>query len=78
MEVLVNGLVIGGAILALLGLVGLAMPVFTTQQTKEVARVGDLKLETKENTSYVVPPLVSGGALVIGVILIGAGFYPKR
>jgi hypothetical protein len=78
MEVPVNGLVIGGAILALLGLVGLAIPVFTTQQTKEVARIGDLKLETKENTSYVVPPLASGGALVIGVILIGAGFYQKR
>jgi hypothetical protein len=78
MEVPVNGLVIGGAVLALLGLVGLAIPVFTTQQTKEVARIGDLKIETKENASYSVPPLVSGGALVIGVILIGAGFYQKR
>jgi hypothetical protein len=74
----VNGLVIGGAILALLGLVGLAIPVFTTQQTKEVARIGDLKLETKEDRSYVVPPIVSGGALVVGVILIGAGVYQRR
>jgi hypothetical protein len=74
----VNGLVIGGAILALLGLVGLAIPVFTTQQTKEVARIGDLKLETKEDTSHVVPPIVSGGALVVGVILIGAGVYQRR
>ena len=73
-----NGLVIGGAILALLGLVGLAIPVFTTQQTKEVARIGDLKLETKEDTSHVVPPIVSGGALVVGVILIGAGVYQRR
>ena len=73
-----NGLVIGGAILALLGLVGLAMPVFTTQQTKEVARIGDLKLETKQDTAYTVPPLVSGGGLVIGVILIGVGFYQRR
>ena len=73
-----NGLVIGGAILALLGLVGLAIPVFTTQQTKEVARIGDLKLETKEDRSYVVPPIVSGGALVVGVILIGAGVYQRR
>ena len=73
-----NGLVIGGAVLALLGLVGLAIPVFTTQQTKEVARIGDLKLETKEDRSYVVPPIVSGGALVVGVILIGAGVYQRR
>jgi hypothetical protein len=70
-------LIIGGAILVALGLVGFAMPIFTTQQTKEVARVGDLKLQTTENTSYVVPPLLSGGVLVLGVILIGAGLYRK-
>ena len=78
MGVPVNGLVIGGAILALLGLVGLAIPVLTTHETKEVARIGDLKLQTTEDRSFVVPPLASGGALVIGVILIGAGFYRKR
>jgi hypothetical protein len=70
-------LIIGGAILVALGLVGFAMPILTTQQTKEVARVGDLKLQTTENTSYVVPPLLSGGVLVLGVVLIGAGLYRK-
>jgi hypothetical protein len=70
-------LIIGGAILVALGLVGFAMPIFTTQQTKEVARVGDLKLQTTENTSYVVPPLLSGGVVVLGVVLIGAGLYRK-
>jgi hypothetical protein len=70
-------LIIGGAFLVALGLVGFALPIFTTQQTKEVARIGDLKLQTTENTSYVVPPLLSGGVLVLGVILIGAGLYQK-
>jgi hypothetical protein len=56
----------------------LAIPVLTTHETKEVARIGDLKLQTTEDRSFVVPPLASGGALVIGVILIGAGFYRKR
>jgi hypothetical protein len=70
-------LIIGGAILVALGLVGFSMPIFTTQQTKEVARVGDLKLQTTENTSYVVPPLLSGGVVVLGVVLIGAGLYRK-
>jgi hypothetical protein len=70
-------LIIGGAFLVALGLVGFALPIFTTQQTKEVARIGDLKLQTTENTSYVVPPLLSGGVLVLGVILIGAGLYRK-
>ena len=73
-----NGLIVGGAILVLLGLLGFAIPVFTTQQTKDVARVGDLKLQTTESTSYTVPTILSGGALVLGVVLIGAGFYRKR
>ena len=71
-------LLICGAVLVLLGLVAFAIPVFTTQQTKDVARIGDLKLQTTESRSYVIPPLVAGGALVLGVVLIGAGFYQKR
>ena len=73
-----NGLTIAGVALVLLGLVGFAIPIFTTQQTKEVARVGDLKLQSTESTSHVIPPIVSGGALVLGVVLIGAGLYQKR
>jgi hypothetical protein len=68
---------IGGAVLILLGLLGFAVPYFTTQQTHDVAKVGDLKLQTTENRTFEVPPLVSGGAVVLGVVLIGAGFYRK-
>lgn len=73
-----NGLTVAGAILVVLGVLGFAIPIFTTQQTKDVAKVGDLKLQTTESTSHVVPPLLSGGALVLGVVLIGAGVYRKR
>ena len=73
-----NGFIIGGAILVLLGLLGFAIPIFTTQQTKDVAKIGDLKLQTTESTAYVIPPLVSGGAIARGVILIGAGLYRKN
>jgi hypothetical protein len=73
-----NGLVMGGVALAILGLIGLAIPVFTTQQTKDVAKVGDVKLQTTESTSHVVPPIVSGGALALGVALFGAGLYRRR
>ena len=71
-------MMIGGVVLVLLGLLGLVIPIFTTQQTTDVARIGDLKLQTTERTSYVIPPILSGGALVLGVLLIGAGFYQKR
>jgi hypothetical protein len=73
-----NGLIMSGVALAVLGLIGLAIPVFTTQQTKEVAKVGDLKLQTTENEAHVIPPLLSGGALALGIVLIGAGFYRRR
>jgi len=73
-----NMLMISGAILALLGLTGLAIPVFATQQTTEVAKIGDLKIDARENTFHSVPPLLSGGALVLGIILIGGGLYQRR
>ena len=72
-----NGLVVGGAVLIFLGILGFAIPIFTTQQTKDVAKVGDLKLQTTESTTHIIPPILSGGALVLGVVLIGAGFYRK-
>jgi len=71
-------LAIGGAILVLLGLFAFAFPVFTTQQTRDVARVGELKVQTTENQSHAIPPFVGGGALVLGVVLIGLAFYQKR
>lgn len=73
-----SALVMGGAVLVLLGLLAFAIPVFTTQQTTDVARVGDLKLQTTESKSYAIPPFVGGGALILGVVLIAAGFYQKR
>ena len=53
-----NGLTIGEVVLVLLGLIGFAIPIFTIQQTKEVARIGNLKLQSSESTSHVIPPIV--------------------
>ena len=78
MRASMNGMVMLGALLALLGILGLAMPEFTTAQTKDVAKVGDLKLQATEHHDFFVPPLVSGGALVIGIALAGAGLMQRR
>jgi hypothetical protein len=72
-----TGLMMGGAVLLLLGILGFAVPYFTTQHTKDVAKIGDLKLQTTEHTTYAVPPIVAGGAVVLGVVLIGAGMYRR-
>ncbi|MGV8996182.1 MAG: hypothetical protein ACOH12_04470 [Parvibaculaceae bacterium] len=72
-----NRLTMAGVALVLLGLVGFAIPIFTTQKTEEVARIGDLKVQTTQSTSHTIPPLVSGGAIVLGIMLIGVGLYKK-
>ena len=74
----INGLMIGGAVLILLGLLGFAIPIFETVQTKEVAKVGDLKLQKTESTAHVIPQAASGGAVLLGALVMGAGFYRKR
>jgi uncharacterized membrane protein HdeD (DUF308 family) len=74
----INGLLLIGAVLLIVGLFGLAIPVFTTQKTDTVARIGDLKLQNTEDASHHIPPLVSAGVLVLGMVLIGAGLYQKR
>ena len=73
-----KGIVIIGAILVILGLVGLAIPVFTTSQTKNVATLGDLKVQATEQTPHSIPPLLSGGVMILGVVLVGAGLYKNR
>ena len=73
-----NGLLMVGVILVVAGVLGFAIPVFTTQQTKEVARIGDLKLQNTEDTSHRIPPILSGGAVILGIVLIGASLYQKR
>lgn len=74
----VRGLVFAGIVLAVLGLAGIAMPVFTTEHTKNLAKVGDLKLQTTEEATHVIPPILSQGLLALGAVLIGAGLFLNR
>jgi hypothetical protein len=72
-----NALVISGVIFVILGITGLAIPVFTTQQTTEVAKIGDLKIDARENQVHAILPLASVGALILGIVLIGGGLYRR-
>jgi len=67
-----------GALVALLGILGLAIPVFTTSQTKDVVNVGSLKIQSTEQSTHVIPMALNAGALVLGLVLIGAGLYRRR
>jgi hypothetical protein len=66
-----------GAILALLGLLALAAPEFTTNQSKNVATLGDLKIQANEQTSHTIPTVLSGAALIAGLVLLAGGLYRK-
>ena len=66
-----------GIVLALLGILGLAIPVFTTRQTTNVVTLGDLKIQAKEDTPHSIPPILAGGTLILGLVLIGSGVYKK-
>lgn len=70
-------IVIVGAIIALLGLLSLAVPEFTTNETKNVVTLGDLKVQATEPTSHTVPPIASGAAIIVGLVLLGSGLYRK-
>jgi hypothetical protein len=73
-----NTLVLIGAILAVLGVLAIAVPYFTTTETRDIAKVGDLKLQTKTEETHTIPPYVGPAALVIGIIVLGAGLMQRR
>ena len=73
-----TALTVLAAMLVLAGLLAFAGPMFNTQHTEDVARIGGRKSRATEHRSYGVPPFVSGGALLLGMALIGAGLYQRR
>ncbi len=66
-----------GMVLLILGVVGLAIPYFTTSQTKDIAQVGDVKLQTSQSTGHTIPPMVAGAVAILGGLLLAAGFFKK-
>lgn len=73
-----NGLMAIGVVLIVVGLLGFAIPVFTTRSTEMVARIGDLKIQSTEDISHRIPQILSGSALVLGMVIAGTSLYQKR
>lgn len=74
----INSMTIIGGALTMIGIISFAVPMFTTSQTRNVANIGDLKLQTTESTSYTIPPMASAAALAAGVALLGFGLARSR
>jgi hypothetical protein len=64
-----------GALIALLGLCGMAIPVFAASQTHEVASVGDVKIQSTEQSTHVVPTALSVSGLALVLVFIGVGVF---
>jgi hypothetical protein len=67
-----------GAILAIVGLILLAYPFFTTQQTKDVADLGPVHVQENEQQTHMIPPILSGGILAVGVVLLAGGLMKSE
>ena len=67
-------LVLVGLILAVLGLIALAVPSFTFFTTERVADVGFLRIDISRPHTIVFNPIVGGIALAAGIVLALWGF----
>lgn len=67
-----------GIILVILGLVGFVLGGVTFTQTEEVADLGSVEVEREEQRAVNIPPLVSGGAVAVGLAFIVAGFMKPK
>jgi uncharacterized membrane protein YidH (DUF202 family) len=62
-----------GILLVVVGVGGLALGTFEYTQTKQIAKIGSLDLKAKQAKSVTIPPLASGAAIAVGVVLLFAG-----
>ena len=67
-----------GGLLLLMGILGLAIPRFTTSQTTDLASVGDITFQNKTISHHMVSQPLTIAVLLLGVLLIGAGAYAKQ
>ncbi|HEY1721515.1 MAG TPA: hypothetical protein VGG27_09750 [Magnetospirillaceae bacterium] len=72
-----NKLAAIGAILVVLGIVGLAVPWFTTTDTKDVANIGNLHVQAQEQHQHSIPPMAAGAVLVVGIVVLGGGLFRR-
>ena len=70
-------LLVIGLILAVLGLIALAVPSFTYFTTERVADVGFFKIDISRPHTVVFNPIVGGVALAAGIILVVVGVRSK-
>jgi hypothetical protein len=67
-----------GGLLVLLGILGLAIPRFTTSQTTDLASIGNITVQNKTISHHLVSQPLIIAALLLGVVFVGAGTYSTQ
>ena len=62
-----------GILLLVAGLAGLAVGTFRYTQKKDILKVGSIQVQAREKETVTIPPLVAGGAVALGLVLVLAG-----
>ena len=66
-----------GAVLVILGIVGLALGGISWTETESVAQIGGLQITNEEENSFAIPPLASAIALGVGLVMVVIGVGRK-
>ncbi len=69
-----NATKIAGILLIVIGLAGFFTGGFSFTKDSTAAKIGPLELTVKERESINIPQWLSIGAVVLGAVLLGAGF----
>jgi drug/metabolite transporter (DMT)-like permease len=69
-----NATKIAGILLIVIGLAGFFTGGFSFTKDSTAAKIGPLELTVKEKESVNIPQWLSIGAVVLGAVLLGAGF----
>ncbi len=65
-----NLLLIIGIVLVIFGVVALGYQGFTYNQKEQIAQIGDIKVTAETPKTIYFPPIVSGAAVIAGIVLI--------
>ncbi len=68
---------LAGIILIALGILALAYQGFSYNQTEKDAQLGPIQIQHTETHTIPLPPLVGGGFVLVGVVLLIAGTRSK-
>jgi hypothetical protein len=59
-----------GAVLVVLGFLGLVFGGIPYKKTENIAEIGDFKMKVTEKKRATIPPVVSGVAILAGAVLL--------